>query len=101
MYLREMPQIKDTNLMVWLQEAWQVINVNQGQDIEVTTVVGADTEFAVNHDLERIPTSVQVLVTENQTDAYIEVKPSGTTWTDRIVYLKCNTATATLKVRVL
>lgn len=73
-----------------------------GQVIEVTsTGVPAGTEFTVSHGLGRVPSYVQVLVNENQTaGAYIEVRPSGTAWTDQYIYLHCNTNTARLTIRV-
>ncbi len=77
------------------------INRHEGQVVDITdTGVGANTEFSVPHALAYIPDQVEVLVTEDQTDAYIEVKPSGTAWTKTAIFLKCNTANCAMKLRL-
>ncbi len=72
----------------------------QGQILTVSTAVGANTEFSVSHGLAKVPNYVVALCTQGQTDAYVEVKPSGTAWTDTAIFLKCNTATATFKLKI-
>lgn len=68
------------------------------QKIDISTGVGADTEFTVAHGLSRIPQYLVICPRQSQTDAYIQVKPSGTAWTVNNIYLKCNTATATFSI---
>lgn len=72
----------------------------QGFVIDVSSNVGANTEFEIPHDLGYLATNVEVLVYDGQTDAYISVKPSGTAWTRNSVFLKCNTANCTMRLRI-
>lgn len=74
----------------------------QGQVIAVAdTGVGADTEFAVTHDLRIVPSLAEALInTSSTSSAYVQIRPSGTAWTATTIYLKCNTANAALLVRV-
>lgn len=71
-----------------------------GQVIEVTSTVAADTEFSVAHGLGRVPTNVQLLVKQGQTDAYISIRPGATAWTDKLIYLDCSEANAEFRIRV-
>src|SRR6185436_15129057 len=72
-----------------------------GEEIDIdSTGVAAGAEFAVTHHLGVLPNQVELLVRKDQTDAYLAVKPSGTAWTKTKVYLKCNAATAKLRLRV-
>lgn len=57
----------------------------------------ADTEFEVAHTLRRIPTGFIVI----NRDAACIVYDSGTAWTATTIYLKCNTASANIKVLVI
>lgn len=78
----------------------EIVNL-EGHVVDVTTTGGvAGTEFSVSHGLGRVPTNVEVLTKQGQTDAYILVKPSGTAWTNKIVYLHCNTDNAALRLRI-
>ena len=94
------PPIDDRNLDKWLMNLWKELIELTGDIIDVTTTVGADTEFSVSHGLSKVPNHVQVLTSESQTVAYIQVRPSGTAWTDTTIFLTCNTATATFKLKV-
>ena len=59
-----------------------------------------DTEFSVAHALGRVPSYVELLVAEGQTDAYIQIRPGATAWTNKLVYLDCSEANCALKIRV-
>lgn len=73
-----------------------------GEEIEVTdTGVAADTEFSLAHGLRRVPDHVELLVpSSGTTAAYVQIRPSGTAWTNKLVYLKCSQANGALKIRV-
>lgn len=89
-------QAQDTNNLANYVALTRVVGDTQ----DVSTGVGADTEFSVSHGLGYVPNNVLVLVKQGQTDAYLAVKPSGTAWTNKLVYLKCNTASATLRLLI-
>lgn len=72
-----------------------------GQVIDIaSTGVSADTEFSVKHGLGRVPSQVQLLVKQGQTDAYLSIRPGPTAWTSTLIYLDCSAANAALRIRV-
>lgn len=85
----------------YLDEVYNAIIQESGQVISVAdTGVVAGTEFSVDHDLDAIPRYITLLVTEDQTDAYLAIKPGGTAWTASTIYLKCNTDNAAFTIKV-
>lgn len=68
-----------------------------GQEIEYTTPSGANTEFAVRHDLGRIPVRVEVVRKDRAADVY---DSSPGSWTREVIYLKCNVASAVVLLRI-
>lgn len=80
---------------------FKVVSDHIGQVIDIAdTGVGANTEFSVNHTIGYKASQVELLTKEGQTDAYLTIKPSGTAWTSTVVYLKCSSANAALRIRV-
>ena len=68
------------------------------QYIDVTTTPGvADTEFVVVHGLRRVPIGYIVVRKDRACEVY---DSSIGSWTDSVMYLKCNVATATIKLIV-
>lgn len=67
------------------------------QYIDVFTPGVADTEFAVPHGLGRKPIGYDVV---RRDKAAIVYDSSGGSWGDNVLYLKCNTASTTIKLRV-
>lgn len=65
--------------------------------VEVMTPSVADTEFTVPHTLGRLPQSV-IIVRANK--AAIIYDSSAGSWTDTLIYLKCNVASAQLKLNL-
>lgn len=92
--------VSETNQNINNTNFYNELQRLRGYVVQVSTGVAADTEFTVSHTLGYLPLNVEVLTSEGQTDAYILVKPSGTAWSRTAVYLKCNTATATLTLRI-
>lgn len=101
MPLEAPPRFKDRDLDNWLTKVFYAFCGNEGDIVLVSnTGVGIDTEFAVSHGLAKIPSYVEILVTEGQTDAYLQIKPSGTAWSDYFIYLKCSAANAAFKIKL-
>ena len=67
------------------------------QYIDVFTPSVADTEFTVPHGLGRKPIGYEVV---RRDKAAIVYDSSGGSWSDSTLYLKCNTASTTIKLRV-
>ena len=67
------------------------------QYIDVFTPSVADTEFAVPHGLGRKPIGYDVVRSDK---AAIVYDSSGGSWGDNVLYLKCNVASTTIKLRV-
>lgn len=67
------------------------------QYIDVFTPSVADTEFTVPHGLGRKPIGYDVV---RRDKAAIVYDSSGGSWSDTLLYLKCNTASTTIKLRV-
>ena len=83
------------------QNVWREIQIIQGQVIDIAdTGVAADTEFSVAHGLARVPSNVEILVKEGQTDAYLSIRPGATAWTNKLIYLDCSSANAALRIRI-
>lgn len=66
------------------------------QQIDYTTNAVADTEDAVAHTLDKIPSGFIVVNKDKAGDFY----QSGTTWTASNIYLKCNAASVTVSILV-
>jgi hypothetical protein len=67
------------------------------QYIDVFTPSVADTEFTVPHGLGRKPIGYDVV---RRDKAAIVYDSSGGSWSDTLLYLKCNVASTTIKLRV-
>lgn len=70
-------------------------NVN-GQWKNVTAPAGANTEFAIPHDLGRIP-SFYFYIADRSCNLY-QLPNTGTAWTQTNIYVKCDAANAVLRV---
>lgn len=64
---------------------------------EVTTPATPDEEFAVSHDLERVPT----LWIANPVDKAATLYDGTTDWTAEEIYLRCDVATALVRIIIL
>ena len=67
------------------------------QYIDVFTPSVADTEFAIPHGLGRKPIGYDVV---RKDKACIVYDSSGGSWGEKVFFLKCNAASATIKLRV-
>ena len=67
------------------------------QYIDVFTPSIADEEFTIPHGLGRKPIGYDVV---RRDKACIVYDSSGGSWGDDTMYLKCNTASATIKLRI-
>jgi hypothetical protein len=67
------------------------------QYIDVYTPSVADTEFTVPHGLGRKPIGYDIV---RRDKAAIVYDSSGGSWNDTTLYLKCNVASTTVKLRV-
>lgn len=67
------------------------------QFYDVITPSVADTEFLVPHQLGRIPIGIEVA---NANKAAAIYQSSAGSWSDSLIYLKCNVAAAQLKLRM-
>lgn len=72
-------------------------NMN-GQWANVTAPVAANTEFAVPHNLNRIP-SMYFWISDRAAKLY-QLPNTGTAWTASNIYLKCDTASSVLRIFV-
>ena len=66
-----------------------------GQFISVLSPAGADTEFAVDHALGRIPVSVRVALADKH--ATVRTSSLGS-WSGNRIYLKCSASSVTLRL---
>lgn len=64
---------------------------------DVITPGAANTEFVVLHRLGRVPVGFQVVYKDAAVDVYASSLGS---WTDRLMYLKANAGSATIKLMV-
>jgi hypothetical protein len=94
-------KVKDSDQDQNNGDFYRQLALMEGQIVDVADTGTVDTEFTVPHGMNRVPLSVSVMVKSSQTDAYLMVKPSGTAWTKRNVYLKCNTANANIRLRLI
>jgi hypothetical protein len=67
------------------------------QTIDYVTPATPDEEFAVNHGLKRTPVGVDVISRDAAGVVYDSRRGS---WTSAVLYLKCDTASVTIKLRV-
>lgn len=70
-------------------------NLN-GQWANVTAPGVANTEFAIPHNLNRIP-SWYIFIADRSCNLY-QLPNTGTAWTTTNIYLKCDTASAVLRI---
>lgn len=70
-------------------------NMN-GQWRNVTAPVAPNTEFAIPHTLGRIPSFY--LYNIDRAGILYQLPPTGTPWTNTNIYVKCNVASAVLRV---
>ena len=79
-------------------------NLN-GQGSNVTAPAGANTEFAVSHSLvdshgnPKVP-SFYFYISDRSANVY-QLPNTGTPWTKTQVFLKCDTASAVLRIFIL
>lgn len=64
--------------------------------VQVVTPNVANTEFAVTHNLNRIPTGINVVFKSASSDTYA----STTTWNTSQIFLKCTQANVTLTMEI-
>jgi len=98
--------IKDPSTKAWAEKLITFLDdifrkvagipFNQSQSLSVSDTGNADTEFSVTHHLGRVPAGF--LLTKS--DAACAVYDSGTTWTNSLIYLKCNAANAAIEITV-
>jgi hypothetical protein len=70
---------------------------HDGQWQTILTPSVSDTEFPVDHGLGRLPVSVLPCIN----DSYGVLKASNqAAWTSERIYLKCNVASATIRIRL-
>jgi hypothetical protein len=70
-------------------------NIN-GQWVNVQAPGTANTEFSVPHNLNRIPSHYHYIV-DSAAKVY-QLPNTGTAWTTDTVYLKCDTASANIRL---
>lgn len=70
-------------------------NMNS-KNVLVNTPGVANTEFAVTHNLNRVPNHFNITYKNKACDVF----DSGTAWTKTQIFLKCSVATVTLKVEI-
>lgn len=93
--------VEDVTQTINNRTSFHAISTHQGHIVSVaTTGVVAGTDFNVTHGLGYVPTYVELLVNESQSDAYLSVKPGSTAWTSSQVTLQCNTDNAALTIRI-
>lgn len=91
----------DDDLLRFLNEQDQNLaaiffdNITDGQFVTVTTHATPDTEFTVAHDLGRTPTGYIPVTKDKSADLY-----NTTAMDANNLYLKCNVASATIKLWV-
>lgn len=73
-------------------------NMN-GQWANVTAPAGPNTQFAIPHNLNRIP-SAYLFIADRACDLY-QLPDTGTAWTQTNIYVKCSVASARLRVFIL
>lgn len=87
----------DPNREAYLFEVEQAVNDREGALVEnVKTPSSADKEFAVRHNLGRIPSQFPV---ESRTKGGVLYKSSPSKWTKDVAFLKYSAASDTLTIR--
>jgi hypothetical protein len=100
--------IPDTNLRRWVEDLHKLTNRNisfgtqvDGQDqniaghmVDVANTGAANTQFAVTHNLGRIPLFYDVKYINGNGVVY----DSGTAWTKTQAFFKCSLATAHIRL---
>ncbi len=84
-------------LVQFLDEIFRKVSsipFNQSQHLTVADTGTADTQFAVPHNLSRVPAGF-ILTKSNKACAIYD---SGTAWTGENIYLKCNAANAAVGI---
>ena len=71
-------------------------NMN-GQWANVTAPGTPNTEFAIPHNLNRIPTHYPIVIADRNATLY-QLPDTGTVWTTTNIYVKCSVASAKLRV---
>lgn len=74
------------------------IRFNQSQSVDVADTGNADTEFAVAHNMGRIPAGYIVVKTSIAANVYTST--GGTAWSTTAIYLKADAANAAITVIV-
>lgn len=72
------------------------IPFNQSESLTVADTGTANTEFSVTHHLSRVPNGFII----TKSDKACSVYDSGTTWTNSLIYLKCDAANTALSLSV-
>lgn len=72
------------------------IPFNLSEIVSIADTGVADTEFTVTHHLGHVPSGFLVTMSDKACACY----DSGTAWTSSAIYLKCNAASAAIKVLV-
>jgi hypothetical protein len=72
------------------------IPFNLSESVSIADTGIADTEFSVTHHLGRVPSGFLITMSDKACSCY----DSGTAWTSSAIYLKCNAASAAVKVLV-
>lgn len=70
----------------------------KGVSVSVTSPVAINTEFAVAHNLNYVPSNYIILSKNVAGDVYTST--GGTAWTNKNIYLKCTVASVALKIYV-
>lgn len=102
------PHVKQqfVNIKEWADKLQQMLDMtfrkiadipfNQSESLTVADTGNADTEFSLTHHLSRIPNGYII----TKSDKACGVYDSGTTWTTKTMYLKCDTANVALSLSV-
>lgn len=72
------------------------IPFNRSESLIVANTGNANTEFSVDHNLNRTPTGFIL----TKSDKACSIYDSGTSWTTSTIYLKCNVANAAITITV-
>lgn len=84
------------------RELYQGMIRHIGQIVDIdNSGVSANSEFAVPHSLGVVPSHVQILVHEGQSNHYLSIRPGPTAWTRENVYLECNSSDANIRLRIV
>lgn len=70
-----------------------------GQWRNVTTPAGANTEFAIPHDLGRVPSHYHYIM-EKDGNIY-QLPDTGTAWTTTQIFVKCSASSSKLRIFIM